>query len=145
VSGQRASEGLHSWVNPGLHWMAVGFTWVACSTIPEFSNVCAAAPAFGCRASGLVLADLSVTKEKKFTAIAVTAHQWVPLLEVPGGHSLAGLGWGLSLGKSLLWRACLGGLLQPCCCNLQAVIDCPVLLASPCHLPAWSACLQRRP
>ncbi|PRW33151.1 methyltransferase TARBP1 [Chlorella sorokiniana] len=35
------------------------------------------------RASSLVLGDLAVTRQKEFTSIAVTAHHWVPLQEVP--------------------------------------------------------------
>ncbi|KAL4440005.1 hypothetical protein ABPG75_003006 [Micractinium tetrahymenae] len=35
------------------------------------------------RASCLVLGDMSVTRLKEFTSIAVTAHQWIPLAEVP--------------------------------------------------------------
>jgi hypothetical protein len=37
-----------------------------------------------CRASSLVLPDLAVTRLPEFKSIAVTAHLWLPLQEVPG-------------------------------------------------------------
>ena len=45
---------------------------------------CLLAHLLACRASGLVLPGLAVTRLPEFKSIAVSAHLWLPLIEVPG-------------------------------------------------------------